>query len=389
MSDFKTIDVKNIHNAEPFVIRYLTLISAFILVLLFIFIFGTNRLNEEYNIINIWNKEVSSTLDPVNDNNYNIEGVFKHNFFSKPEGIIHYFDSKGKTFYYTNLSLGELASLNNGYFIKYKRYGNVIECYNSSGEILWRTNTSVYPEISPYANRSIYHSSDNSKVQMFDYDNNPLSKHIQYGEIITDGAFASYTGDYISGFSSGDIAYINRNGEMDFSISTILSEINIVKSVALSEYGSFALSISGIRPEYITLYDSKGKSLWYLDTTLNRRKHVSSYVSEKSMRAFMLADRDIIIYSLNNGKEINRINIEKYNMLNAVNMKLNAETNSTIMSVSKGENSEVLIYDNKLEEVIFEKNIDAWVYYVDISTEYNEYMIVSDKMIYAYKRVKL
>ena len=203
---------------------------------------------------------------------------------------------------------------------------------------------------------------------MFDYDNNPLSEHIQYGEIITDGAFASYTGDYISGFSSGDIAYINRNGEMDFSISTILSEINIVKSVALSEYGSFALSISGIRPEYITLYDSKGKSLWYLDTTLNRRKHVSSYV---------------------NGKEINRINIEKYNMLNAVNMKLNAETNSTIMSVSKGGNSEVLIYDNKLEEVIFEKNIDAWVYYVDISTEYNEYMIVSDKMIYAYKRVKL
>lgn len=389
MSDFKTIDVKNIHNAEPFVIRYLTLISAFILVLLFIFIFGTNRLNEEYNIINVWNKEISSTLDPVNDNNYSIEGTFKHNFFSKPEGIIHYFDSKGRTFYYTNLSLGELASLNNGYFIKYKRYGNVIECYNNSGDILWRTNTSVYPEISPYANRSIYHSSDNSKVQMFDYDNNPLSEHIQYGEIITDGAFALYTGDYISGFSSGDIAYINRNGKVDYSISTILSEINIVKSVALSEYGSFALSISGIRPEYITLYDSKGKSLWYLDTTLNRRKHVSSYVSEKSMRAFMLADRDIIIYSLNNGKEINRINIEKYNMLNAVNMKLNAETNSTIMSVSKSGNSEVLIYDNKLEEVIFEKSIDAWVYYVDISTEYNEYMIVSDKMIYAYKRVKL
>ena len=356
---------------------------------MFIFIFGTNRLNEEYNIINIWNKEISSTLDPVNDNNYSIEGTFKHNFFSKPEGIIHYFDSKGRTFYYTNLSLGELASLNNGYFIKYKRYGNVIECYNSSGDILWRTNTSVYPEISPYANRSIYHSSDNSKVQMFDYDNNPLSEHIQYGEIITDGAFALYTGDYISGFSSGDIAYINRNGKVDYSISTILSEINIVKSVALSEYGSFALSISGIRPEYITLYDSKGKSLWYLDTTLNRRKHVSSYVSEKSMRAFMLADRDIIIYSLNNGKEINRINIEKYNMLNAVNMKLNAETNSTIMSVSKSGNSEVLIYDNKLEEVIFEKSIDAWVYYVDISTEYNEYMIVSDKMIYAYKRVKL
>ena len=383
------IEPENIHKIEPLFIRYLTIISAAIFLLLFIFVFGKNRLNEEYNIINIWSKPATSIETPLLDNNFNIEGDFKHNFFTKPENMMHYFNKNGTTIFYTNLSRGELASANNENFIIYKRYGNYIDAYNNNGLILWRTNTSIYPEMSPYANRIIYHSSDNSKIQMFDFDNNSLSSHIQYGEIVTDGAFALNTGDYIAGFSSGDIAYINRNGSLGFAISSILSEINIIKSVAISEYGSFALSISGIRAEYISLYDLKGGTLWYLETGLNRRRHISSYVSEKSMMAFMLSDRDIILYNLNNGKEKDRINIEKYNMQNAINMKLNSETNTTIMSVSKEGKSAVIIYDNKLKEIIYENFIDGWIYHLDISSEKNEYMIVSDKNIYTYKRVKL
>ena len=383
------IELENIHKIEPLFIRYLTIITAVVLIILFIFFFGTNRLNEEYNTVNVWNKETTSIEPPSHDDNFNIDGIFKHNFFTKPEGIVHYFDFNGDTIYSTNLMRGELASANNQNFIIYKRYGNYIDAYNNMGIIIWRTNTSIYPEMAPYAERIVYHSSDNSKIQMFDFNNNPLSKHIQYGEIITDGAFALNTGDYIAGFSSGDIAYINRNGNLSFAISTILSEINIVKSVAISEYGSFALSVSGIRPEYMTLYDANGSTMWYLDTGLNRRRHVSSYLSEKSMTAFMLADRDIILYSLNKGKEIDRINLEKYNMQNAINMKLNSETNSTIMSISKDNKSVVLIYDNNAREIIFEKYLDGWVYNLDISNLENEYMIVSDKMIYTYKRVKL
>lgn len=383
------IEKENIHKIEPFFIKYLTIISSIIFILLFIFLFGKNRLNEEYNIINIWNKSNYNYEMPSHDNNFNIEGEFNHNFFTKSESMIHYFNKDGITTFYTNLQRGELASLNNEIFIIYKRYGNYIDAYNNNGLILWRTNTSIYPEMSPYANRIIYHSSDNSKIQMFDFDNNYLSSHIQYGEIVTDGAFALNTGDYIAGFSSGDIAYINRNGSLGFAISSILSEINIIKSVAISEYGSFALSISGIRAEYISLYDLKGGTLWYLDTGLNRRRHVSAYVSEKSMTAFMLSDRNIILYNLNNGKEKDRINIEKYNMQNAINMKLNSETNTTIMSVSKEGKSAVIIYDNKLKEIIYENFIDGWIYHLDISSEKNEYMIVSDKNIYTYKKVKL
>ena len=231
------IELENIHKIEPFFIRYLNIIIFIILIISFIFFFGTNRLSEEYNTINIWYKESDSIYPAFHDSNFNIDGIFKHNFFSKPEGIIHYFDINGNTTYNTNLSRGELVAMNNGNFIVYKRYGSYIDAYDNVGTIIWRTNTSIYPEISPYTHRTIYHSSDNSKIQMFDFNNNPLSRYIQYGEIVTDGAFAINTGDYIAGFSSGDIAYINRNGNLDFAISTILSEINIVKSVAISEYG--------------------------------------------------------------------------------------------------------------------------------------------------------
>ena len=44
---------------------------------------------------------------------------------------------------------------------------------------------------------------------------------------------------------------------------------------------------------------------------------------------------------------------------------------------------------NKLKEIIYENFIDGWIYHLDISSEKNEYMIVSDKNIYTYKRVKL
>ena len=163
------IESGNIHKIEPLFIRYLTIISALILIVLFIFFFGTNRLNEEYNTVNVWSKKTDSLDHPSHDENFYINGIFKHNFFTKPEGIIHYFDFNGDTIYSTNLSRGELATLNNQNFIIYKRYGNYIDAYNNMGGIIWRTNTSIYPEIAPYAERIIYHSSDNSKIQMFDF----------------------------------------------------------------------------------------------------------------------------------------------------------------------------------------------------------------------------
>lgn len=387
--EYSIISSGNVHSAEPFFIRYLSIITAIILTILFIFIFGTNKISEEYNIINIWSKPASSTEPPSRDQNIKIEGNFEQNFAVKQGFFLHYFDNNGDTIHYKKLEKEQYASLNNRNYVLYRGYGRENEAYNYRGEILWRTNTSVYPEVAAYYPLIVNHSSDNARLQMMDFNNNPLSARIQYGEIITDGAFATKTGDYISGFSSGYIAYINRNGKLEFAISTILSEINIVKSVAISEYGSFVLSLSGIRPEYLTLYNAKGNAMWYMNTALNRRRHVSIYASERSMLTFMLSDRSVDLFSISGGKKFDEINIEKYNMQSAIYMKLVSETNTTILALAKNTNSVVLIYDNKYKNIIFEKPIDSWVYYVDISSLKDEYMIVSDKYIYTYKRVKL
>ena len=68
-----------------------------------LFLFGKNRLNEEYDLINIWNKSNYNYEMPSHDNNFNIEGEFNHNFFTKSESMIHYFNKDGITTFYTNL----------------------------------------------------------------------------------------------------------------------------------------------------------------------------------------------------------------------------------------------------------------------------------------------
>jgi len=380
---------KSVHSVSPFYIKHSNFIISFVLLVSFIFFFGTNRLVEESGIFNVWSKPINTIDSSISDPNLTIEGNFKLNFGYKQGKYLHYFDEFGETIFYTNLSSESRVSVGNSNFINYRRFGRVSKAYDLNGNILWITNTSVYPEASKYSTTIINHSSDNSIIQMFDWNNNILSEPIQYGEYVTDGAFANNTGDYIAGFSSGYIALINRAGGLDFAMTTILSEINFVKAVGISEDGSFIASLSGIRPEYLTLYKKNGETIWYTDTDMNRRRNISLGVSEKSMMVYMPTENTIDIYSIATGKIIDRLDITKYGMENPVYMKSSSSKKDTIFAIAKDNRSVVLIYEHKTKEIVFSKEINTWVYDVDMSDIYGEYLIVSDKYIYSYKRVVL
>nr|WP_241210609.1 hypothetical protein [Brachyspira hampsonii] len=77
------IESENIHKIEPLFIRYLTIISALAFIFLFVFFFGTHRLNDEYSTVNVWSKKSDSLDSPSHDENFYIDGIFKHNFFTK------------------------------------------------------------------------------------------------------------------------------------------------------------------------------------------------------------------------------------------------------------------------------------------------------------------
>lgn len=380
---------KSVYSVSPFYIKYSSFIISIAIVVLFILFFDTNRLVEESNIFNVWSKPINTTDSSISDPNLVIGGNFKLNFGYEQGKYLHYFDELGNTIFYTNLSLEGRVSVGNSNFINYRRLGRANEAYGINGNILWITNTSVYPEVSKYSTTIINHSSDNSIIQMLDWNNNVLSEPIQYGEFVTDGAFADNTGDYVAGFSSGYIALINRAGELDFAMTTILSEINFVKAVGISEDGSFIASLSGIRPEYLTLYKKDGETIWYTDTEINRRRNVSLGVSEKSMMVYMPTENTIDIYSIPTGKIIDRLDITKYGMDNPVYMKSASSEKDTIFAIAKDGRSVVLIYEHKTKEIVFTKEINTWVYNVDMSDVYGEYLIVSDKYIYSYKKVVL
>lgn len=378
---------KNIHSIEPIYIKYLDIIIAISFTFLFLFVFGTNRLVKETNILNVWSKSTTSIDNPLIDKNLNIMGKFKHNFAYRQGSYLHYYDELGYSTYFTNLKNQDRVSIGNDGYILYKRLGRHNEAYSKSGFILWRTNTSVYPEVSKYSKTIMNHLSDNSIIQMVDWNNNILSDRIQFGEFATDGAFANDTGDYAAGFSSGYIALIDRNGETKFSVSTILSEINFVKSIAISEEGSFIASLSGIRPEYLTLYKKDGSTIWYKDTKLDRRRNIPIGLSEHSMLLFIPHINEVYVYSVARGNILDKIDISKYNMSDPTTMKFYSSEKDTIFSLSKDGKSVVIVYDNDKKEILFEKQIDAWVYDVSISSEGDEYLIVSDEFIYAYKRI--
>ena len=380
---------KSVHSVSPLYIKYSSYIVSTVLLVSFIFLLGTNRLVEESSIFNVWSKPINTIDSSISDPNLSIDGNFKLNFGYRQGKYLHYFDKFGNTIFYTNLAFDSRVSVGNSNFIHYKKLGRANKAYNLYGNILWITNTSVYPEVSKYSATIINHSSDNSIIQMFDWNNNILSKTIQYGEFVTDGAFSDNTGDYVAGFSSGYIALINRAGGLDFAMTTILSEINFVKAVAISEDGSFVTSLSGIRPEYLTLYKKNGETIWYTDTGLNRRRNISLGVSEKSMMVYMPTETSIDIYSIPTGKIIDKLDITKYGMDNPTYMKSSSSDKDTIFAIGKNAKSVILIYEHKSKEIVFSKEINTWVYNVDMSDVYGEYLIVSDKYIYSYKRVIL
>lgn len=376
------------HIVEPFFMKYLSIIMAIIISILYIFI--SNDLLDESTIINVWYKSSKSISKAYIDENIKISGIFPLNFSYKQGEYLHYFDSYGVSSYYYNMGTTEdRVAVNNEGYITYRRFGVINEAYDKNGNILWRTNTSVYPEVAPYSKTIMNHASDNARMVMVDWNNNVLSKPVQYGEFATSGMFAEETGDYAAGFTSGNVALIDRMGGVKFAISTILSEINIVKGVGISERGSFVACVSGIRNEYLTVYGSDGKIIWYTDLKLNRRRNVSVYISERSMLVYVLYDRSVLVYALASGKLTDVINIEKNGFNNAVYMKLYAYEDTTLLAVAKDNTSNIFIYDNKNKRIIFDKFVDSLVYDLAISSSKTEYLITTDKNIYTYKRLKL
>lgn len=383
-------DIHEIKILEPFYIRHLTVIIT-IFFFCILFFFGNNgRIVRENIIANVWIKDITKNSEPFSDDNIPVEGEFLLNYITLKGKFVHYFDKNGYTISYIPLAPNEIASVNNIGYVTYNKFGVALTSYDKFATTLWKTNAGVYPECAPFAPVISIHSSENTSITLVDWNNNILSEEdVRFGEFVTDSAFAKETGDYIVGYINGYITMLYRTGKMAFNTASLTSEINVAKGVGISEKGSFSATVTGIRKEYLTLYNAHGKLLWYKNTGYDRRKNVNLGISEYAMSIALLTDSTIDIFALENGHLYDSIDLALYGMEYATSMKFDASEKYILMSVSLKNKSVVLLYNIKTRKVIWEREFDAIVYNLDISSLGEEYLIVTDKYAYSFKRMDI
>ncbi|MEK6795459.1 MAG: hypothetical protein AABZ39_11815 [Spirochaetota bacterium] len=374
---------------DPFYITYLGHMLGVAAFLLSLFIFFTGTLGDEYRIVNAWTKSASDRNYLERDTSVSITGDMHVNHITLGEQFVHYFEKNGATTYFMKLGRNDFAACGRDNFIIYNRYGDKISCYDITGRLRWMRETKTYPEFAAAAGSIALHTSEHMSFSLIDDNNNDVSQQIRAGEFITDSGFARHTGDYAAGYINGQFCYIYRTGKMSFLTSSILSTRNVVKAIALSEYGSFVGVISGLFPEYISVYTAEGRLVWYKKTDLMRRRTVSLTLNETANALITLRDYGIAVYGLKNGHVRYYLPLNDAGMEFATYMKADISGNNALASVCREGSSRIFLIDYKQQYVAWKNTIDTWTYDVGFSSRGDEFVVTTDKFIYCYKRLQL
>ncbi|MBI4976217.1 MAG: hypothetical protein HZC28_01980 [Spirochaetes bacterium] len=374
---------------EPFYILYLEVIVGVVGFLLLFFVFLTHSIDEEFRMVSAWTKTASGGNQMERDENITVKGDFYINRITLREQFVHYFEKNGDTTLFLNLRRGEFATCGRDSFIVYERYGEKITCYGLDRRPMWVRETKTYPDFAPAASVIVLRTSENMSFSLLDNNNNELSTPVRAGEFITDSGFSRYTGDFAAGYINGQFCYVYRTGKMSFLTSAILSEKNVVKGIALSEYGNFVGVVSGLRPEYISVYSAAGKLRWYKPTGQARRRASSIVMSEKYNTMLTLTDYGVLFYDLASGAVKAQYQFNDAAMEFSSYMKADVFGQFAFVGIAKQGLSRILLIDHKNNNILWQTTFDSWVYDVAFSSRGDEYLVTTDKFIYCYKRIQL
>lgn len=390
--DLDAVEVERLN--DPFYIKFLDLLIMPPLFLLFFFVFFIRDLPDEYSIVNVWYKKTDVANEYEHDSVISVKGEFAINYVSRNERFVHYFNSDGSTRFFTNLSREEFAACGYSNFVLYRKQGvrkidHLVRFFDRDGNERWQYDTYNYPQMSARGSMIALHSSENMTFRFLDANMNASARGYEAGDYIVDSAFARDTDDFIASYINGNVMYVYRTGEIGFSSATLPSKRNIAKAAGISERGSFVAVLSGIDPEYLSVYSSDGKLQWYTKTGLSRRKRVDVYLNEKENLLVFLRDYGIAFRKLDSGKIIEYLSFDGYGMEYASYMKADVREKIALLAFSKNGETQVTLFDIKKGKPLWEKRINEHVYNVAISSEGNEFLIVTPSTIYCYARTLL
>ncbi len=256
----------------------------------YFFIFG-QQLDPEISFIPLW----VESLGTEEVRGMDVEDRFM-NF--RLDGKFGYLNSNGEVLFSENLLYG-VAIDNNGY-INYSRQNNVLVLKDMEGQFLSTVKLSGYPYFS--ARRRFVISNDS----------NGISEIAGEGGIVWKKAFSSSISSVsvtnsltLIGTINGRIQLLESKGNVLFSHDSKGSRINVVYGGSVSLDGEVLITVTGIDPQLLSLWEKRGdgyqvQSTWSLSPEL--RRHAVTGFSDDGVYAYVEADNEVLIIELKNKK---------------------------------------------------------------------------------------
>lgn len=266
--------------------------KSFIILIFFgyFFIFG-RQLEPEISFIPLWVENVGSgkvVTGDINDEfiDFRLDGKFG------------YLNGRGEILFSENLLYG--VAIDSDGFINYSSQNDVLVLKNNKGQFLTAIELSGYP----------YFISDRRFI--ISYDSNGISEIDHEGSVIWRTTFSSSISSLSASSSlifvgtvDGRIILLDSTGRIVYSHNTRNSRINVVYGGSVSSDNEHMMTVTGIEPQVLTLWNKSGDEYqveftWSLSSEL--RRHAAVGFSDDGLFAYVEAEEEILLIELKNKK---------------------------------------------------------------------------------------
>ncbi len=204
---------------------------------------------------------------------------------------IGYFNIKNSTMVYKQHAKGDdfIAGNALGYAL-YSKYGDTVRLFTNKGVNISNIKTTGYPHISEK-----YPIIYSLKSNGFGFSSNLFTGDTLIKEYSSNSMITSISTDKLFNtavsFSDGKGLLINKDGIVILNTENLLSTINVAKSVAIDDSGTYFSVITGIEPEIISVYNIVSKSI------------VARYETKSDIRysPVMRIHNETVYFETNNG----------------------------------------------------------------------------------------
>ncbi len=197
---------------------------------------------------------VGDSLEPTTPDGYFVDddGV---GYFSTTSATVTYYERANPDLSKVNTSEQSFFVANINGYVRYQKVGSELSFYSNSGTLLKSVSSFSYPFISDSTSDSVFVIKTNGAG----FSSYTLGGESIVDDYVTNAFITSITANKNNqsavSFSDSSVVLLDSAGEREFSMAENYSDIAITKGCAVDSEGKYLVSISGISPEVLTIYD--------------------------------------------------------------------------------------------------------------------------------------